>query len=237
MSAMSIMLDRKPTASASTPRKSATAAPVMQYLDQFERNGQTKIGTIAPPPSSERKAVEAAIEVQIAEAYQRGCRDGVIAARAEAAAIVKREIASLREQAGRAQADFERNAYAKVADAVSTGLQAIEQRIASAVARLIRPLVSHAMAERIIEDLCDQLGRLRLGGTAKLIKISGPERLLTALRQRAGDLAANIEYSQNNEVEVSITADDTMIGSQLQSWADLIVSLAADRPAKPAETA
>ncbi len=125
-----------------------------------------------------------------------------------------------------AQLDFQLNEYAQIAEAVSAGLQEIEQRIAEVVARLVEPLVARATADRIVEALCDNLARLRVGGSPGLIKIRGPERILAALRERVAYLAVEVEYVADHGVEVSIEADETTICSQLQPWADLIASLA-----------
>jgi hypothetical protein len=181
----------------------------------------------APEPRPRPRAApsEAEIEAQIAEAYERGRRDGAVAARVEEADNIEREVASERERAMLAQLDFQLNEYAQVAETISAGLQEIEQRVAQVVARLIEPLVTRATADRIVETLCDNLARLRVGGSLGLIKIRGPERVLAALRERIAYLAVEVEYVADHGVEVSIEADETTIRSQLQPWADLIASL------------
>jgi hypothetical protein len=180
----------------------------------------------APRPRPRAAPSEAEIEARIAEAYERGRREGAAAARAEEAENLEREIAGERERAMVAQLDFQLNEYAQVAEAVSAGLQEIEQRVAEVVARLVEPLVARATADRIVEALCDNLARLRVGGSPGLIKIRGPERVLAALRERVAYLAVDVEFVADHGVEVSIEADETTIRSQLQPWADLIASLA-----------
>jgi hypothetical protein len=180
----------------------------------------------APRPRPRAAPSEAEIEARIAEAYERGRREGAAAARAEDGETLEREIAGERQRTMVAQLDFQLNEYAQVAEAVSAGLQEIEQRIAEAVARLVEPLVARATADRIVEALCDNIARLRVGGSPGLIKIRGPERVLAALRERVAYLAVEIEYVADHGVEVSIESDETTIRSQLQPWADLIASLA-----------
>jgi hypothetical protein len=182
----------------------------------------------APAPRARPRAPlsEAEIEARVAEAYERGRRDGDAAARAEESETLEREIAGERERAMVAQLDFQLNEYSQLAEAVSAGLQEIEQRVAAVVARLIEPLVATATADRIVEALCDNLARLRVGGSSGLIKIRGPERVLAALRERVAYLAVEVEFVAEHGVEVSIEADETRIRSQLQPWADLIASLA-----------
>jgi len=177
-------------------------------------------------PRSRAAPSEAEIEAKITEAYERGRREGAAAARVEEAEIREHEIAGERERATVGQLDFQLNEYAKVAETVSAGLQEIEQRVAAVVARLVEPLVARTTVDRIVEALCDNLARLRVGGSPALIKIRGPERILAALRERVAYLAVDVEFVADHGVEVTIEADETTIRSQLQPWADLIASLA-----------
>jgi hypothetical protein len=181
---------------------------------------------LAPRPRPRAAPSEAEIEARLTEAYERGRREGAAAARAEEAEAHEREIAGERERAMVAQLDFQLNEYTQIAEAVSAGLQEIEQRVADAVARMIEPLVARATADRVLEALCDNLARLRVGGSAGLIKIRGPERVLATLRERVAYLAVDVEFVADHGVEVSIEAGETTIRSQLQPWADLIASLA-----------
>ena len=128
----------------------------------------------APRPRPRAAPSEAEIEARIAAAYERGCRDGAVAARAEEAENIEREVAGERERATLAQLDFQINEYAQFAETVSAGLQAIEQRVAEVVARLVEPLVTRATADRIVEALCDNLARLRVGGAPGLDQDSRP---------------------------------------------------------------
>jgi len=182
-------------------------------------------GASPPQPRPRAAPSEAEIEARMTEAYERGRREGAAAARAEEAENLDREIAGERERAMVAQLDFQLNEYAQVAETVSAGLQEIEQRVAGFVARIVEPLVARATADRIVEALCDNLARLRVGGSPSLIKIRGPENVLAALRERVAYLAVEVEYVADHGVEVSIEADETKIHSQLQPWADLIASL------------
>ena len=215
----------KPRTLRAVPDPNARASvPLGRALREIALPGDDSLP--APRPRPRAAPSEAEIEERIAEAYERGRRDGAIAARAEEAENIEREVAGARERAMLAQLDFQLNEYAQFADAISTGLQEIERRVAEAVARLVGPLVTRATADRIVEALCDDLARLRVGDSPGLIKIRGPERILAALRDRVAYLAVEVEFVADHGVEVSIEAGDTTIRSQLQPWADLIASLA-----------
>ena len=121
--------------------------------------------------------------------------------------------------------DFQLNEYAQLADVIATGLVEIEQRIASSVARILAPFLTNEVSKQVIDELCDNIARLRAGGSSGLIKIRGPERLLGALRDRASFLPVDVEFVVEDGVEATIEAQHTTIRSELQPWADLIASL------------
>ena len=51
------------------------------------------------------------------------------------------------------------------------------------------------------------------------MKITGPEDLLTALRANLASHEGVIEFVTGDHVEVSLTAQDTIVQTQLESWA------------------
>ncbi len=177
-------------------------------------------------PYGPRKTPPAAdVEARIAEAYDRGGREGFAAARAEDADALARERAGQQEQALMERLDFQLNEYAQLADAIAAGLAEIEQRIAATVARILAPLLTSELSKRVVDELCANIARLRAGGSSGLIRIRGPERLLGALRDRVSFLPVDVEFVVEDGVEATIEAQRTMIRSALQPWADLIASL------------
>jgi hypothetical protein len=60
-----------------------------------------------------------------------------------------------------------------------------------------------------------------------LIKIRGPERVLTLLRQRIVDLPIEVEYVEDEGVNTVIEANATQIVAELRPWAELLASFEA----------
>ena len=172
----------------------------------------------APPPID--------IEAKMAEAYHRGVQEGLDAARAEAATARAMERAELQKRAVVERLDFQMNEYAKVADLIANGLAEIERRTSDAVARILRPFLKDAVANQAVAELAEQIGKLRVAGRPSLMRIRGPERLLQALRARLTSLAVEVEYVEEDGVEVTVEADHTTISSEIAAWTDLIESLA-----------
>lgn len=228
--AIRVVHDPEPRGAASMARvlrEAANAARPQQNREERRERPDLETGWLAretAPPREEPPAPD--VEERIAEAYERGLREGAEAARAEQAETLAREQAQLRDQALEQQVDFQLNEYARLAEAIANGLGEIEDRIAASVTRILAPLLTNEMTKRIVDDLNEDLARLCSGGSPGLIKIRGPERLLTLLRERVSELPVEVEFVGEDAVEVTVEAQHTVIRSQLRPWADLIASLA-----------
>jgi flagellar biosynthesis/type III secretory pathway protein FliH len=208
-------------------REAANAARAPQTREERRERADLETGWLARESVSPREEPPAPdVEERIAEAYERGLREGAEAARAEDAESLAREETKLRDRALEERVDFQLNEYARLAEVIANGLAEIEERIAASVTRILAPLLTTEMTKRIIDELGDDVARLCSGGSPGLVKIRGPERLLAALRERVADLPAEVELVEEDAVEITVEAQHTVIRSQLRPWADLIASLA-----------
>lgn len=201
--------------------------PIAQYLNRFERVGAA--GFVEPPKPApallKPRAVAAPVEdveARLQEAFERGRQEGLAAARAEAEAALARQQGEFEERAKAERVAFQNQEYAALADQISAGLSEIEARIAEAAAHILRPYLAQEQSKRVIQALSETLGRILSSESPALLKISGPEAVLNALRDRLSNHAVEVEYSLDNGVDVTIEAQQTIIRSQLQAWLDLI---------------
>jgi hypothetical protein len=171
----------------------------------------------APPPPD--------IDAQLAEAYHRGIQEGLDAARNEAATQRALERAELQKRAVIERLDFQMNEYAKLADVIAQGLAEVERRIAAVTARLLQPYLAEALSRQVIDDLSARIAKLTTSGHPALMKISGPETLLTKLKGQLEPLAIEVEYHTSGGVEVTVEAQHTSIRTELAPWGKLLETL------------
>ena len=202
-------------------RAQAQTAPAAEESDRFASYEE------APPPArlasvfGRRPAIAATpdIEGRLAEAYHRGVQEGIDAARAEAATARALERAEVQKRVVVERLDFQMNEYARVAELITAGLAEIEARIARSVAQILRPLVEQSLSQQVIAELSEHVSRLAAAGRPSLLRIRGPERLLSGLRARIAHLAIEVEYVEDAAaVEVSVEAHHTTIRSELAPW-------------------
>jgi hypothetical protein len=171
----------------------------------------------APPPPPEPD-----IEEQLAQAYHRGVQEGLDAGKSEAATARALERAELQKRAVIEKLDFQMNEYARLSESLTAGFAELERRVAQAAARVLKPLLIEAVAGQIVEELSENVARLTRAGAIGLVKVRGPERLLSALKEKIEALAVDVEYVEDAGVEITVSAQATEIRSELAAWARLI---------------
>jgi hypothetical protein len=180
--------------------------------------------TRAAEPEPE-PAPEPDIETRLAEAYHRGVQEGLDAAKGETANARLLERAEAQKRSVVERLDFQMNEYAQSAEKISSGLLEIEHRIADVVAGIIQPFVTEAVSRKILDELIENIARLRQGGQPGLMRIRGPERVLNLLKDRLSRVAVDVEYVSEDAVEVTVEAQHTNIRSEFASWMNLLASL------------
>jgi hypothetical protein len=186
-----------------------------------------------PVPLAERRlAAEEPVKsedvaVKVAEGFARGREDGLAAGRAEASDRHAAELAAAHEQAETQRQEFHINEYMEFEGAIRSGLRQIETNVGAAVTRILAPFLSQAAVERAVDELSASIARLCAGGSLGLIKIRGPERVLSLLRPRIGDLPVEVEYVEDEGIEAVVEANATQIVTQLRPWAELMTSFEA----------
>jgi len=179
-----------------------------------------------PPPEPPEPAIN--IEEQLSEAYHRGVQQGLDAGKEEAATARAMERAELQKRAVIEKLDFQMNEYARLSESIASGFAEMERRVAQAAAQLLKPLLVEAVSRQIVDELAENVTRLTRSGGIGLLKVRGPERLLSVLKPKIQELAVDVEYVEDSGVEISVAAQSTEIRSELGSWMQLIDDIIAN---------
>ncbi|QRM30136.1 hypothetical protein [Microvirga sp. VF16] len=101
---------------------------------------------------------------------------------------------------------------------ISAAVERIEENLSERVANILRPFVSEAFRQQTLAEFKDVLAALLSGRDARLLRISGPEDLLSTMKSHLGHYESLIEFLPSEHVEVSAVAQDTLVQTQLHSW-------------------
>jgi hypothetical protein len=210
---------------AALARRSPESPPLVRPLDAASLPTRRAPSPPPPPPPAQDSEPPEDFEARLSEAYHRGVQEGIDAAKAEAATARAMERAEMQKRAVIDKVDFQMNEYARLSEQLALGFSELERRIAQAAARVLKPLIDDRVAKQIIDELAENVARLTRAGSIGLLKARGPERLLAGLKSRIETLAIDVEYVEEEGVEITVAAQMTEIRSELAAWSRLIEDL------------
>jgi hypothetical protein len=215
---------------AALAKRSPESPPLVRPMDAAafapRRDSPPPQPLLRQPPPPPEPAIN--IEEQLSEAYHRGVQQGLDAGKEEAATARAMERAELQKRAVIEKLDFQMNEYARLSESIFSGFAEMERRVAQAAAQLLKPLLVEAVSRQIVDELAENVTRLTRTGGIGLLKVRGPERLLSVLKPKIQELAVDVEYVEDSGVEITVAAQSTEIRSELGSWMQLIEDIIAN---------
>jgi hypothetical protein len=167
-----------------------------------------------PPPAVDRqaellKAAEAKVRAEERDVARLKLEEVVAAEKAR----YEEELASQRVIWVEQQAD-------QLSALIVEGIGRIEALLSERVANILKPFVSEAFRQQSVVEFKEALATLLLSKETGSMKIMGPEDLLLGLKENLGPHGSAIEFLPGDHAEVSVTARDTTVQTQLQAWSD-----------------
>ncbi|MEE8627203.1 MULTISPECIES: hypothetical protein [Methylobacterium] len=225
----------RPAAPPAPPHPAAEAFAPIRFapLRPEEPAGEDRPAALKAPVAGEprrdsRRETPEERAALLAAAEERGRQQGLAEAREEAE-IARRqadEAAEIRLEAARrhwSQAEAE-----ALADGFSAALRALDATLSDRIARLLAPVLTDALRRQAVAELSGALSRLLGQPQAANVRVSGPEDLLAALATRLGPLADTVSFTPAETAEVQVSADQTVIDTQLGAWTRLIAAAVAE---------
>ncbi len=181
------------------------------YDADLDGAGEGRAGRLAAD-DAERRIADARTEVQAeaATALEAALTE-------QAAALEARHVASLAEARGAWAAEQ----GAALVEALNAGLDRLEASLAESLVHVLEPFFEAATRARAAADLRQALADLMAQGHGASVKVRGPVDLVAPLRS-AFEGRAGFVFEEAAVAEVTVECDDTIIRSQLQSWADTL---------------
>ncbi len=211
------------------PRPPSFAEPSATWAPATRPSGPDPVATnpLVKPPAQKRETPEERAAL-IAEAEARGRLQGLAEARQEAETARLQAAEAAEARLAEARRHWSEAEAAALADGFSAALRALDAALSDRIARLLVPVLTDALRRRAVAELSGALARLLAEPQAANVRVSGPEDLLAALAARLGPLAAAVSFTPAETAEVQVSADQTVIDTQLGAWARLIAAAVAE---------
>lgn len=101
----------------------------------------------------------------------------------------------------------------------------LETVLSEKVARILAAVIPEALKQNAIAEFTEILGTILSGESASLLRVTGPEDMLSAIKAGMALREGLVEFVPTDEVEVTMVAGDTMVQTQLGAWADRLQAL------------
>lgn len=113
---------------------------------------------------------------------------------------------------------FEEEIAGHLATSVTTMKQAIAQNIEDVCLKLFTDLMERDLAENAASELAAKVVREIEGGFAGAIKVSGPDRLLTKMREALRDVDNHIDYDASDDIDIQVQMDSSVLMTRLAEF-------------------
>lgn len=179
------------------------------------------------PPAPRRETPEERAAL-LAEAEERGRQQGLAEAREEAEIARRRAAEAAEARLAEARRHWSEVEAEALADGFAAALRALDATLSDRIARLLVPVLTDALRRQAVAELSGALTRLLAEPQAATVRVSGPEDLLAALAARLGPLSASVSFTAAETADVQVSADQTVIDTQLGAWTRLIAAAVAE---------
>lgn len=196
-------------------------ASLVRFLPDFE------VASLPPIPVSPGTApqsaepAEPAIDLEAERARARA--EGEAAARAELTRehAAEREAVENRHAAELAalRAELESLAAQTVPQAVTARTAELADLVAGDVAQVLAPLIDDAISARILAELSGEIRAALELDNAGQITLTGPEGLMSALRDKIGADDGRLTIRHADHVDIEVEIDRTRFETRLAAWA------------------
>ncbi|MCG7392044.1 hypothetical protein MHY87_03900 [Microvirga sp. ACRRW] len=101
----------------------------------------------------------------------------------------------------------------------------LEAILSEKAARILVSVIPEALQQRAVAEFKAHLGTILSGETETLVKVSGPEDLLSAVKAGMAPREGIIEFIPSHDVELTLVAGDTTIQTQFGAWSERLRDL------------
>ncbi|MGQ7792569.1 hypothetical protein ACUN0C_09190 [Faunimonas sp. B44] len=192
--------------------------PLAHYLIDFtDLSAAGGVGAPAAGPQAEAVPADRpeGVEERIGEARRAAWTEGYAAAEAE----MTRRMALEREAHAAALA-AERARWAEeegevLRAAFSAGMEQLRAGIEAGLGRALRSVLEEGLRRRAVAAVSEALAVLIEHRGRDLVKVSGPEDLLEAIRRDLGAVGSAVVFEPGQGPDVRVVADQTLIETEL----------------------
>lgn len=194
-----------------------TALPVAFYLKELsgEASRRRGAGMIGPEEASD-------LDFRLKEAHARGVAEGRATALAEQAAASAEQDQAFAQRLAAERQTWAAEEGERLGSLIEAGFRDLEMRVSDLVGEVLQPVVAEQIRAKAVDGLAHALAGLLSKGDYAKIAIAGPSDLLASMKTRLAADHPGLSFEAAAGPDVTITADETILATQIGAWVDAI---------------
>ncbi|WP_422376515.1 hypothetical protein [Roseibium sp.] len=161
---------------------------------------------------------EPSLEERLQAEFERGLAEGSERTRAHYEALLEQERADHARALEDERTRFDMREAANIGAAIEGFVDILEQRLSYSVAKLLQPFLKERIVDQLVTAFSSNLRQLTADDQDKIIRLRGPETLVSRVVDQLPTLKDRIDIQHGDEVELVALIDETTIETRLSQW-------------------
>ncbi|WP_136659709.1 hypothetical protein [Nitratireductor sp. XY-223] len=175
--------------------------------------------TVAPQ-STLPVAAAVDVEAERAEAMERGRLEGAQAAEIRLNEAFEEERGRHRDEINELRTRYEQDLTTVVATRYDALCDELVEALGAQVTRILAPLFEQSLSEQMVASLAAAIRQTLKDRTATVMTVTGPASIFENLKTALGEDAAQLEFVESDEFDLTVRVDDAVLCTRLSEWAD-----------------
>jgi hypothetical protein len=205
------------------------ALALSDALPDFGSRARTAPAAPAAKPEAFIEAASAAPSVNMAATIADAVAQAEAAVADQLSAIYEATLQAERDSHASERDQLSRTLGLEAAALIETRFAAMQRQLVdlttSAAARILSGVLTEAMQKRAIDALAATIAGAVRDGDAVRIRVHGPQSLFEALSAALGELATNVQFTEQPSLDLTVSIDSNLYETRLAEWSTAVAGV------------
>ena len=160
------------------------------------------------------------LEAERADAMERGRAEGTEAAETRLNEAFEEERGRHRDEINELRTRYEQDFSTVVASRYDALCDELVETVGAQVTRILAPVFEQSLSEQMVASLAEAIRQTLKDRSATVMTVTGPASIFENLKNALGEDAAQLEFIESDEFDLTVRIDDAVLCTRLSEWAD-----------------
>ncbi|WP_419909665.1 hypothetical protein [Hoeflea sp.] len=175
---------------------------------------------VAPQPPPLPVAAPVDLEAERAEALERGRLEGQRTAEERLNEAFEEERGRHRDEINELRTRYEQDFTTVLATRYDALCDELVEAVGAQVTRILAPVFEQSLNEQMVAALADAIRQTMKDRSATIMTVTGPASIFDNLKSALGEDAAQLEFVESDEFDLTVRIDDAVLCTRLSEWAE-----------------